>query len=354
MPDAVRAPALAASRQPFVIPMQNPTPDHILEIGYAYWKSKALLTAVELNLFTELAQGPLDCDELIARLGLAGRQARDFFDALVSLALLARDADGRYANTPESETYLNRRSPSYLGGALALQSVSGYRSWGALTTALRTGLPQNTALGDGFAALYANQTALETFLDGMMGGIILPAKALAQKFPWQKYQTVADIGAAQGCCLAQVAHAHPHVTGWGFDLPPIEASFDSYIRTQRLSNRLRFRSGDFFTDALPLADVLIMGRVLHDWDLATKKMLLRKAYAALPTNGALIIYETLIDDERCRQTHALLQSLNMLVMTENGYDYTAADCIEWLKEAGFHQMTVEPLVCHHSMIVSAK
>jgi len=120
----------------------KPTPDHILEIGYAYWKSKTLLSAVELDLFTVLAQGPLDCDQLTGRLGLAGRQARDFFDALVSLDLLVRDIAGHYANTSETEAYLSRGSSTYIGGALALQNASGYQSWGALTAALRSGAPK--------------------------------------------------------------------------------------------------------------------------------------------------------------------------------------------------------------------
>jgi SAM-dependent methyltransferase len=332
----------------------KPTPDHILEIGYAYWKSKTLLSAVELDLFTVLAQGPLDCDQLIARLGLAGRQARDFFDALVSLELLVRDIAGHYANTPETEAYLSRGSSTYIGGALALQNASGYQSWGALTAALRSGAPKNAALNDGFEALCADQTALETFLSGMRGGVILPARALANKYPWERCRTVADIGAGQGCCLTEIAHAHPHITGWGFDLAPIASLFEKYINAQGLSNRLWFRSGDFFSDTLPQADALIMGRVLHNWDSATKQMLLRKAYAALPAKGTLIIYETLIDDQRCRNSHALLQSLNMLVMTQSGYDYTAADCFDWLKAVGFRDMYVEPLASHHSMIVSTK
>jgi len=334
--------------------VESTTPDHIFEIGYAFWKSKALLTAIELELFTVLGDGALGLDALVARLGLAGRGARDFLDTLVSLGLLDRDAAGRYANAQDSARFLNRRSPSYIGGALERLNAGGYEPWGALTTALRTGRPQNTRLGSGYEHIYSDATALRLFLDGMMGGIILPAKALALQFPWSKHRTVADIGAAQGCCLAQVAQAHSHITGCGFDLPAVGPLFDEYVRTQDLSDRLRFCPGDFFVDPLPQADVLIMGRILHNWDLQTKKMLLRKAYAALPSGGSLIVCETLIDDERRHHTHALLQSLNMLVMTESGFDFTAADCIAWLQDAGFREPCVEPLACNHSMVVSMK
>ena len=97
-----------------------------------------------------------------------------------------------------------------------------------------------------------------------------------------------------------------------------------------------------------------MGRVLHNWDLPTKQMLLQKAYAALPSDGALIVYERLIDDERRTAAAGLLSSLNMLIMTAGGFDFTAADCVGWMQEAGFHDLRVEPLVTGHSMIVAKK
>jgi hypothetical protein len=89
---------------------------------------------------------------------------------------------------------------------------------------------------------------------------------------------------------------------------------------------LRFYPGDFFEDPLPTADVLVMGHILHDWDLQEKRLLLEKAYEALPEGGALIVYEALIDDERRENTFGLLMSLNMLIETPAGFDYTGADC----------------------------
>ena len=132
------------------------------------------------------------------------------------------------------------------------------------------------------------------------------------------------------------------------------ATFDRYVKDHGVSDRVRFLPGDFFADPLPAADVLIMGRVLHNWDLATKRMLLQKAHAALPAGGALIVYERLIDDERRAGSAGLLSSLNMLVMTAGGFDFTAADCIGWMRDAGFREMRTEPLMAHQSMIVAIK
>jgi len=97
-----------------------------------------------------------------------------------------------------------------------------------------------------------------------------------------------------------------------------------------------------------------MGHVLHDWDLERKRMLIGKAHAALPPGGALIVYETLIDDDRRANAFGLLMSLNMLIETPGGFDFTGADCIGWMREAGFREATVHPLAGADSMVVGVK
>ena len=97
-----------------------------------------------------------------------------------------------------------------------------------------------------------------------------------------------------------------------------------------------------------------MGHILHDWDLPTKKMLIQKAFDALPAGGALIVYEAIIDDDRSKNAFGLLMSLNMLIETPGGFDYTGADCSAWMKDAGFSRTRVEPLVGPDSMVVGIK
>ena len=331
------------------------SPQKILEIGMGFWCSKTLLSAVELGLFTELAKGPADLATLRQKLGLHERSARDFLDALVAMKLLEREK-GFHSNTPETALFLDRGKPSYVGGLLEMASARLYSYWGHLTEALRTGCRQgeNKESDDVFAALYADEKRLEGFLSAMSGGSVGPARAIAEKFPWSQYESFIDIGAAQGMLPATVARAHPHLRGAGFDLPAVKPIFERYVAAQGLSERVRFIPGDFFTDKLPSADVIVMGRILHDWDLAQKRMLLAKAYDALPKSGALIVYESMIDDERRESVHGLLMSLNMLIETPGGFDYTGADCKEWMREAGFSSVRVEPLVGPTSMAVGVK
>src|SRR4029077_9832636 len=157
------------------------------------------------------------------------------------------------------------------------------------------------------------------------------------------HSTVVDVGCAEGAVPVQIALRHEHITGGGFDLPVLGPVFEEYGESFGLGERLRFHGGDFFADPLPQADVLVMGHILHDWSLDEKMALLRKAYDALPEGGALIVYEAMIDDERRHNAFGLLMSLNMLIETPAGFDYTAADCRSWMADIGFPETYTEPL-----------
>ncbi|MGH6812125.1 MAG: methyltransferase [Methylocella sp.] len=331
------------------------TPANIFKTGFGFWASKALLSAVELGLFTELAKGPAYLADFSRRLGLHERSARDFLDALVALKLLDRE-DGRYSNTAETDLFLDRAKPSYAGGLLEMANSRLYESWGFLTEALRTGRNQNEAKdsGDVFAALYHDPERLRGFLAAMSGGSLGAAQAIAAKFPWKDYKSFVDIGTAQGMVPVTTARAHYHLSGTGYDLPEVKPVFEEFIAQHGMRQRVKFLSGNFFTDPLPAADVLIMGHILHDWDLSQKRMLLEKAHAALPEGGALIVYELIIDDERRENAFGLLSSLNMLIETTGGFDFTGADCQAWMREAGFSQTRVEPLTGPDSMVVAIK
>ncbi|MGH3866672.1 MAG: methyltransferase [Pseudonocardiaceae bacterium] len=337
----------------------GPTPDAIMRLGTAFWGSKTLLSAVELGVFSELAgAGPLDGEVLRERLGLHPRGAMDFFDALVALGMLERE-DGRYANTPASELFLDRAKSSYMGGFLEMLNARHYGHWGSLTEALRTGLPQTEVARaetgkKPFEVLYADPVRLAQFARAMTAVSASSARMLAAKFPWQEHSSVIDIGCAEGAVPVQVALMHEHITGGGFDLPPLGPIFDAYIAGFGLGERLSFTGGDFFTDVLPQADVFVMGHVLSGYDVAGKRLLLHKAYDALPGGGVLIVYDTFIDDERRSNAHGLLMSLNMLVQNPGGSEYTGADCRAWMQEAGFRESYVEHLAGPDSMAVGIK
>ncbi|WP_254367047.1 acetylserotonin O-methyltransferase [Paraburkholderia sp. NMBU_R16] len=333
----------------------EPSPERVLQLGMGFWASKALLSAVELGVFSRLATGPHDAAQLAEALELHPRSALDFLDALVALNLLERE-DGTYRNAPDVELFLDRAKPSYVGGLLEMANARLYPFWGSLTEALRTGQPQSEVKGGGnfFDTIYRDEHKLREFLRAMSGVSLGAAKAIAQQFPWQNYSTFVDIGAAQGALPVQIALAHPHLRGGGFDLPVVRPVFEEYVTSHGLQERLHFYPGDFFKDPCPGADVLVMGHILHDWDLGQKLELLAKCYAALPPGGCLIVYDAIIDDERRRNAFGLLMSLNMLIETPGGFDYTGAQCREWMQEVGFTQVRVEALTGPDSMVIGTK
>jgi hypothetical protein len=336
-------------------PITQPQPDQIMQVALGFWASKTLLSAVEMGLFTELAKHPDDCATLQQRLGIHPRAARDFFDTLVALQFLER-RDGKYHNTPATALYLDKHKPSYMGGFLEMANHRLYPAWGNLTTALRTGVQQNEAKGsdDVFAALYADPARLKGFLKAMTGVSHGSNVAIAQKFPWSQYKTAVDIGTAQGDLITQVALANPHIQGTGFDLPEVAPIFEDYVEENGVSERVKFSPGSFFEQPLPQADVVMMGHILHDWDLDIKRMLIRKAYDALPEGGAYIVLECIIDDDRSTNALGLMMSLNMLIETTGGFDFTGADCTGWMKDAGFKETRVEHLTGAHSMVIAIK
>lgn len=335
---------------------EQPTLEHILQTGLAFWASKTLLSAVEMEVFTELAKHPEDLKTLQGRLGLHPRASRDFLDALVALGFLKREG-GLYHNTTETDLFLDKNKPSYIGGMLEMANHRLFGFWNHLTEAVRTGKPQNETKDGGespFVALYADPARLREFLSAMTGVSRGANMAIAMKLNWDTYKTFADIGTAQGDLAVQVALANDHLTGVGFDLPEVGPVFEDHVEKNGLSNRVSFEEGNFFEMDLPKADVILMGHILHDWDLEQKKVLIQKAYDALPTGGTFVVYDAIIDDDRSKNAFGLMMSLNMLIETPGGFDYTGADCMGWMQEVGFKETRVEHLIGPDSMVIGVK
>jgi len=316
-------------------------PSHIMQTATAFWASKVLLTAVELDLFTILEDDKLTASQLGKTLGLHPRGTYDFFDALVALKFLDRDGDGpegKYKNTPQTGAFLNKKSPTYIGGLPEMLNSRLFGFWNDLGSALKTGKPQNEVKHGGkpiFEKLYSNQTTLGEFLDAMTGFQAANFSLLAEKFDFSKYKTVSDIGGALALLSRIVAARHQHLTLNSFDLPPVAPLAQEHIKAAGMEERIKTISGDFFKNDLPRADVITMGNILHDWNLENKKILIKKAYNALPDGGAFIAIENLIDDARRENAFGLLMSLNMLIEFGDAFDYTGADFREWCSEAGF-------------------
>ena len=336
------------------------TPTHIMQVGMGFWASKTLLTAVNMELFTYLAQGERSGQDIQVHLKLHSRGLYDFLDTLVALKFLNRTglkSTAIYCNTEETNLFLDKNKPSYIGGMLEMCNNRLYPFWNNLEEGLKTGKPQNETKTGGapvFEALYANESKLREFLNAMGGIQMGNFMALSKSFNFSKYKTHCDLGGAGGHLATQIASHHPHMLCTSFDLPPVEPIAKELVQIMGLTNQVTIQSGDFFNEDIPTADVITMGNILHDWGTEDKKKLITKAYNALPTGGTLIVIENIIDDNRNTNAFGLMMSLNMLIETPEGYDFSLADFNHWASEIGFSKTSILPLTGPSSAIIAVK
>ena len=341
----------------------HPTPEHILQTGLAFWPSKILLTAVKLELFTLLAdKKTLSGAEIKSQLGFhcTDRHSFDFLDTLVTINFLEREGlleTAKYSNSPETEVFLDKKKPSYIGGMLVMANNRLYPFWNDLETALKTGEAQNEikqGTGGLFDELYKSPERLKEFIHAMSGVQMGNFMAFAQTFDFSKRKTLADIGGSGAMLSLMVAKHQPHMQCTSFDLPPVAPIAQENIDKFGLGDRVKTAEGDFFKDKLPAADVLVMGNILHDWDEEQKVALMKRAYDALPVGGVFVAIENVIDDTRNKNAFGLMMSLNMLIETAHGFDYTFADFNRWAKQCGFSKTEIIPLVGPSSAAVAYK
>ncbi len=341
----------------------QPDPSKIMQIGMGYWASKAVLSAVNFGLFTMLAGQSKKMKEIKEALQFktTDRHVYDWLDVLVSLGFLKREGlldDAVYSDAPDTEMFLDEKKPSYIGGIFKMSNNRLYGFWGHLDDGLKTGEAQNESRGDSdmnfFNDLYKDPEKLSEFIDAMSGIQLGNFMMLSKKFDFSKYKTMADVGGADGLLSCLVAKQHPSVSFITYDLPPVAPVAQKKIEKLNLSNRIKVESGNFLNDPIPSADIITMGNILHGLNEDSKMELVKKAFDALPANGALMTIENIIDNERKQNTFGLLMSLNMLIENGEAFDYTMNDFDRWAKAAGFKRTELLPLAGPTSAAVAYK
>ncbi|POY37169.1 methyltransferase [Solitalea longa] len=337
-------------------------PARIMQVGMGFWASKTLLTAVKLNLFTLLGKGQQSTKQIKNQLGLqtTDRHVSDWLDTLVSLGFLNREGifdSANYSNTPDTDLFLDKNKPSYIGGILQMANNRSYNIWSNLETALKTGKPQNEASAGNmelFQVLYQDPQKLQEFMDAMSGIQSGNFRALVNKFDFDRYKTMADLGGADAWLSIQVCLKHPNIQCINFDLGPVEPLANKKIAQFNLQERITHLTGDFMKDELPDAEVYTMGNILHGMDESIKQQLINKIYEKLPDKGVFIAIENIIDNERRQNTFGLLMSLNMLLENGDGFDYSFVDFEKWATKAGFKKVEIMPLTGPCSAAIAYK
>ncbi|HKJ46466.1 MAG TPA: methyltransferase [Balneolales bacterium] len=340
--------------------VEEVTPKNILQVGQAFFSSKLLLCAVKLELFTLLSGNPLSAEQIQIKLNLHKRGIYDFLDALVAIGFLKRDGlkEGAiYKNSPETDLFLDKNKREYIGGILEMSNDRLYPFFGNLDDALRTGKPQNESRDkevNVFDELYSDEYRLKQFINAMSSVQKMNFKLLTEIFDFSQYKTLCDIGGADGSLCLAVAEQFEHINCIAFDLPKVISIAHEKIEKANLADRILTVPGDFWKDDLPKADVITMGNILHDWGMDEKMAILEKVYASLPDGGACIVIENIIDDNRSKNVSGLLMSLNMLVETPGGFNFTRQDFDNWIKKTGFSHSELIPLTGHSSAAIAYK
>lgn len=334
---------------------RQPGLGYIIELASSYCKSKALFAAAELGVFTVLSRTRKNSDEVASALGLEKRPVEMLLRAAASLGLLEKK-EGGYSNSPAAEMFLVKTKPMYVGEAFSVLNKRSYMLWDRLIDAVRTNKPQ--AYGNGgdlFEEMTKDSAEMLAFFQGLHALAYWPASALAQAFDFSRYAHLIDIGAGSGAYSIAALKRHDNLRSTIFDLPQVCELAGVFIAQEGLFSRVRLCPGDFFKDDFPQgADVVLFSNVLHDWGRERVEELLFKTFDYLPSKGAVIIADMVLNDEGTEPLYAALMSLTLLLDTLGGSNYTEAEYALWLKRAGFVDIEVKPLAGASKMVTAVK
>lgn len=321
-------------------PVADPDPAVVLELLAAFRRSKTMFAALKLGVFDLLSSKSQSAASIAVSLATHPEATRRLLDACVGLGLL-RWEDDRYHNTPAATAYLTKTSPQRLTGYLNFSNDVMWDLWAHLDDAVREGTHRWKQVHGWDAPIFSHffQTPerKREFLMGMHGFGVISSPHVVRAVNLGSFQHLVDLGGATGHLAVAACRHYPHLRATVFDLPDAVPLAEEMVATTEVADRVRVIGGDFFTDALPPADLYALGRILHDWDEPKIHQLLERISAALPDGGGILIAEKLLRDDKTGPAWAQMQDLNMLTCTE-GRERTLAEYTALLEQHGFKQV----------------
>lgn len=310
------------------------------------------IAVVDFDLFTLLSKSPASVSELQRNLGISERVAEAMVIALQAMELLEEKGE-HFFPTPLSREFLVKGNPLYMGGAFERNKGGLY---GKLREAVIT--EKKRIYGDNdepWSKHQVDEEKVRAFTSAMHGISVLPGKALAEIFDFSDYRTVLDIGGGSGAISIMAALQHSNLRAVLFDIPSACQIAEEFIAQSDLADRITSKGGDMFEDPLPGdADVVILSNILHDWNEDKCQRLLEKSYNYLPQDGAIIINEILLDENKSGPLFAALVSVSMLLWTEGGRQYTGGEISSMLKKSGFSHIEIKPTTGYYSIVIGRK
>jgi ubiquinone/menaquinone biosynthesis C-methylase UbiE len=326
-------------------------PEQLLQMSFSFTPSRVLSAALQLDLFSHIAQGSHTAAEIAQAAGASERGMRMLLDALAGLQLLGKGEE-RYSLTPVAENFLVRSSPNYLGSMM--ENEHTWNAWSHLTEVVRTGKPVH---------VIEDQAKAEEFFPMLVRSLHVmnrePARRTAEALgagTTHHGLRVVDVACGSGIWGIAVAEADTEARITAQDFPGVFNTTREFVKRHNLEDRFDFLPGDlkevdFGSERYDLA---LLGNIVHSEGERSSRDLFRRIYRALRPGGRMVVIDMIPDDERTGPPFALLFAINMLVNTEEGSTFTMAEYTDWLKEAGFSRVETADIGSHSPAIIGFK
>jgi len=336
----------------------NAALNQLWDISLAFGVSQTFFAACKLNVFEELSKEQASAEGLASRLKLHPVGCRRLLMALKELGLV--EQDGAFFRNSDVGSFCTSRSPISLD-ALSMFGNPFYHMWEFLPDALSEYSPRwQQALGttarEVFAALYEDPVRLRRFTSLMNATGNPQGQEIAERFDFTPFTCLLDVAGGPGGIARPIGRRHPHLRGIIMDMPAVCQIAEEYIHADGLGDRFAAAPADLFDGPYPGgADLIVLSSILHDWDDDTGRKILRHCFEALPSGGAILVVEAVLNDDFSGSRAALMLDLHMLIVCESGgRERSGQEFHSMLQEAGFHQVEIVPLLALRSLIIARK
>jgi SAM-dependent methyltransferase len=325
--------------------LENPTATverrRLTDIAYGFMASKALFAALELDLFTDLADGPLTCPELAVRNAMAPNRLQTLLHALTGLGLTVLDG-GAYSNAPAAGRWLVRGAPDAYGDYFRLQVAR--QIYPALLD-LDAGMAGTGRPFDTLTDLLGDAGEARTFTAGQHVASLGPAQKLARRLPIRDARSMLDVGGGSGAFTIALLERNPMLRATLLDLPAVVDIARDYLAEAGVTERVGLVAGDALGCAWPGdQDVVLMSYLLSALGAADVDTVLERAYASLRPGGLLVLHDFMLDDDGRGPANAGLWFLQYVAYRSDGVSFSAADLRGRLRGHGFLPTTTEVLI----------
>ncbi len=326
---------------------EGPTARPILEMANAFQRSRVLLTAYELGLFTVVNDEWKTSAEVAQALETEPRATDRLMNALTALGLLEK-RDARFTNSPAAATFLVKGRPEYMAGLAHTAHL--WQTWSGLTAAVRT--------GTGTAGDEVNERGdewLRAFIGAMHWRAQQMADPIVRLLDLEGVSRVLDVGGGSGAFSMAFVRAGAGIHAVVFDLPNVVALTRNYVASAGYAAQISTITGDYRTDELPGGfDLVFLSAIVHANSFDENRRLMRKCANAVVPGGQVVVLDQIMNEDRTAPLPAAMFALNMLVGTGGGDTYTESEVRGWMEEVGLSNVTRKDTAFNNALVVGRK